>query len=118
MVSSTPRTHFTPGKEPVPILQEDMWAPGPVWKGGNSRPHWNSNPDRPARSHDATPTELPGPYIYEYINVKLITNAPTCLGVSAPSSGSFDIAFASYKMLKLLKITQTVDCYMKKKFCC
>ena len=33
MVSSTARPHFTPGKDPVPILQEAGWAPGPVWKG-------------------------------------------------------------------------------------
>jgi len=50
MVSSTPRPHFTPGKEPVPILQEAGWAPGPVWTGGKSRPHRDSIPDRPARS--------------------------------------------------------------------
>ena len=48
--SSTPRPHFTPGKDPVPILQEAGWAPGPVWTGGKSRPHWDSIPDRPARS--------------------------------------------------------------------
>ena len=41
---------FTPGKDPVPILQEDGWAPGPVWTGGKSRPHRDSIPDRPARS--------------------------------------------------------------------
>ena len=23
---------FTPGKDPVPIVQEAGWAPGPVWK--------------------------------------------------------------------------------------
>ena len=39
MVSSTPRLHFTPGKDPVPILQEAGWAAGPVWTGGKSRPH-------------------------------------------------------------------------------
>jgi len=50
VVSSTRRPHFTPGKEPVPILQEDVWAPGPVWTGGKSRPHRDSIPDRPARS--------------------------------------------------------------------
>jgi len=50
VVSSTPRPHFTPGKDPVPILQEAGWAPGPVWTGGKSRPHWDSIPDRPARS--------------------------------------------------------------------
>ena len=30
-VSVTPRSLFTPGKELVPILQEAVWAPGPVW---------------------------------------------------------------------------------------
>jgi len=50
VVSSTPRPHFTPRKEPVPILQEAGWAPGPVWTGGKSRPHWDLIPDRPAPS--------------------------------------------------------------------
>jgi len=38
----------TPGKDPVPILQEAGWAPGPAWTGGKSRPHRDSIPDRPA----------------------------------------------------------------------
>ena len=42
VVSRTPRPHFTPGKDPVPILQEAGWAPGPVWTGGKSRPHRDS----------------------------------------------------------------------------
>ena len=50
VVSSTPRLHFTPGKELVPILLEAGWHPGPVWTGGKSRPHRDSIPDRPARS--------------------------------------------------------------------
>ena len=40
----------TPGKDPVPIVQEAGWAPGPVWSGGNPRPHRDSIPDRPALS--------------------------------------------------------------------
>jgi len=39
-----------PGKDPVPILQEGGWAPGLVWTGGKSHPHWDSIPDRPACS--------------------------------------------------------------------
>ena len=39
VVSSTPRPHITPRKEPVPILHEVGWAPGAVWTGGKSRPH-------------------------------------------------------------------------------
>jgi len=61
VVSSTPRLHFTSGKDPVPILQEAGWAPGPVWTGGRSRPSRDSIPDRSASSPVAIPTELPGP---------------------------------------------------------
>jgi len=50
VVRSTPRPQFTPGKEPVPILQEAGWAPGPVWTGVKSRPHRDSIPDLPACS--------------------------------------------------------------------
>ena len=49
VVSSTPRPHFTPGKDPVSIVQEAGWAPGPVWMGGKSRPHRHSIPDHPVR---------------------------------------------------------------------
>jgi len=50
-----------PGKDPVPIVQEAGWAPGPVWTGGKSRPHRDFISDRPVRSLVAIPTELPGP---------------------------------------------------------
>jgi len=45
-----PWLHFTPRKDPVPILQEAGWAPGPVWTGGKSRPHRDSIPDHPVCS--------------------------------------------------------------------
>ena len=48
--TARPGRTLTPGKDPVPILQEAGWAPGPVWTGGKSRPHWDSISDRPARS--------------------------------------------------------------------
>jgi hypothetical protein len=42
---------FTPGKDPVPIVQEAGWAPGPVWTGAeNLAPTGIQFPDRPARS--------------------------------------------------------------------
>jgi len=44
------KSHPYPGKDSVPILQEAGWAPGPVWTGGKSRPHRDSIPDHPARS--------------------------------------------------------------------
>jgi len=40
----------TPGKDPVPIVQESGWAPVPLWTGGKSRLHRDSIPDRPASS--------------------------------------------------------------------
>jgi len=39
-----------PRKRPGTHLQETGWAPRPVWTGGKSRPHWDSIPDRSARS--------------------------------------------------------------------
>jgi hypothetical protein len=36
--AARPDPHFTPGKDPVPIVQEAGWAPGLVWTGGKSRP--------------------------------------------------------------------------------
>ena len=69
VVSSTPRPHFTPGKDPVPILQDVEWAPGPVWTGGKSRPHRDLIPDRPAHvSYIYIPV-----YIYIYIYIYDIT---------------------------------------------
>jgi len=41
----------TPEKDPVPIVEEAGWAPGPVWTGAeNLAPTWIRSPDRPARS--------------------------------------------------------------------
>ena len=80
VVSSTPRPHFTPGKDQVPILQEDGWAPGPVWMGGKSRPRRDLILDRPARSQSlywlSYPAHIqcivcsknPWSYIYIYIS--------------------------------------------------
>jgi len=57
--AARPGRTLPPGKDPVPILQEAGWAPGPVWTGGKSRPHQDSIPDRPARSQSLyRPTHL------------------------------------------------------------
>jgi len=80
VVSSTPRPHFTPEKDPVPIVQEAGWATRPVWTGGKSRPHRDSISDRPARSqslyqlsypplHTHTHTSI---YLYIYIYIYII----------------------------------------------
>ena len=50
-VCVTPRPLFTPGKDPVPIVQEAGWAPGPVWTGAeNLAPTGIRSPYRPDRS--------------------------------------------------------------------
>jgi len=49
---STPSPgHFTPGKDPVPLVWEVGWATGPVWKGVDNLAHAGiRSPDRPARN--------------------------------------------------------------------
>jgi hypothetical protein len=50
-VSVTPRPLSTPGKDPLPIVQEAGWAPGPVWTGAeNLAPTGIRFPDRPTCS--------------------------------------------------------------------
>ena len=58
----------TPGKDPVPIVQDAGWAPGPVWTGGKSRTHRDSIPDRPARSQSLYRLSYPvHPYVFLYM---------------------------------------------------
>jgi len=46
-----PRPLFTPGKDPVPIVQEAGWAPGLVWTvEENLAPTGIRSPNRSARS--------------------------------------------------------------------
>ena len=46
-----PRPLFSPGKDPVPIVQEAGCASGPVWTGAeNIAPTGIRSPDRSARS--------------------------------------------------------------------
>jgi len=50
-VGITSRPLFTSGKDPVPIVQEAGWAPGPVWRGAeNLTPTGIRSPDCPACS--------------------------------------------------------------------
>ena len=61
---STPHPgRFTPGKDPVPIVQEAGWASGPVWTGvENLGPTGIWSPDRPARSESLYRLSYPGPF--------------------------------------------------------
>ena len=65
VVSSTPWPHFTPGKDPVPIVQEAGWAPGPVWMGRISCTHRDLIPDRPARSQSLYRLSYPAHTLFQ-----------------------------------------------------
>jgi len=65
---STPRPdHFTPGKGPVPIVQEAGWVPGPVWTGAeNLAPTGIRSPDRPSCSKALYRLSYPGPFVVSW----------------------------------------------------
>jgi len=53
---------FAPGKDPVPIVQEAGWAPGPVWIGAEYlAPTRIRSPGLPARSESLYRLRYPGP---------------------------------------------------------
>ena len=73
-----PRLLFTPGKDPVPIVQEDGWAPGLVWTGAeNLAPTGIRSPDRPAHSQSLyrlrylAPHKIQGKIIYDYMQCNI-----------------------------------------------
>jgi len=64
-VRVTPRPLFTSGKDPVPIVQEAGWDPGPVWTGAkNLAPTGIPSPDRPARSQSLYRLSYPARSFY------------------------------------------------------
>ena len=67
MVIGTPRQLYLRERDPVPILQEAWWVPGPVRTGAeNFAPIGIRSPDRPARSSVAIPTALSQPTLFLY----------------------------------------------------
>jgi len=85
----TPAT-FTPGKDPVPIVQETGWAPGSVWMGAENLASIGiRSPDLPARSESLYRLSYPAPrkliYIYMYIYIYCI-NYLQHNGNSAPEN--------------------------------
>jgi hypothetical protein len=52
-----------PGKDPLPILQEAGWAPGPVWTGAENLVTTGiRSPDLPARNASLYRLRYPGPH--------------------------------------------------------
>ena len=59
-----------PGKDPVPIVQEAGWAPGPVWTGvENLATTGIRSPDRPSRSESLYRLSYPGPRLPRYMSI-------------------------------------------------
>ena len=72
-VNITPWPLFTPGKDPVPIVQEAGWAPEPAWTGAeNLDPTGIRSPDRPARSQSLYRLSYPGPRCVFYTLHKIL----------------------------------------------
>ena len=61
----TPRPLYVRERDPVPIVQEAGWAPGPVWMGAENLAHTGTRwPDRPTRSESIHQLSNPGPLNY------------------------------------------------------
>ena len=61
VVLSKPRSvRFILDKNPVPIVQEAGWAPGPVWTERKVSPTAIRSPDRPAHSQSLYRLSYPG----------------------------------------------------------
>jgi len=73
------RPYFTPGKDPVPILQEVGWALGPVWTGEKSGSHRDSISDRPAHSQSLYRLSYPAHYIYMCVCVCVCVWVSECM---------------------------------------
>jgi hypothetical protein len=70
-VSVTPRPFLTPGKVPVPIVQETGWAPGPVWRSAeNLTPTGIRSSARPAPNQSLY--RLSYPVHFDLITVLII----------------------------------------------
>jgi hypothetical protein len=72
-----------PKKDPVPIVQEGGWAPGPVWMcAENLAPTGVRSPDRPAHSQSLYRLSYPAHNIYTVQLIFYGTVTPTELNVS------------------------------------
>jgi len=115
-VSVTSRPLFTPGKDPVPIVQEAGWAPGPVWTGAeNLAPTRMRCLDCPVRSQSLYRLRYPA-HIYHISMPKSLFNfwisvvycghsnhmSVEMLHVSLKSSGEWKLHV--YKYVQNIKI--------------
>jgi hypothetical protein len=102
-VSVKPRPLFTPGKDPVLIVQEAGWALGPVWTGAeNFTPTGIRFHDRPARIQSLYRLRYPA-YITVWWMMKGVFAARThgkCEAVL--NLGDVTVKLACFRILKRL----------------
>jgi hypothetical protein len=112
-VSVTPRPLFTPGKDPVPIVQEAGWAPGPVWTDAeNLAPNGIRSPVRPARSQSLYRLSYPALKVYfkVYVYTKLINTLCSANAVSftlnvavhITANGSYTVQASAFGIVRTL----------------
>ena len=79
----TPRPgRFTPGKDPISIVQEAGWASGPVWKGAeNLAPHRDSIPglSSPYRGPDTLQRSFPKQLYIVKLNINILLVESRCI---------------------------------------
>ena len=74
MVNTTPRPYFSRERDPVVIVQQAGWVPGPVWTDAENLAHTGIRyPGRPVRRESPYRVSYPGPPVYY-----LSTNAAVC----------------------------------------
>ena len=100
MVSSTPRPHFTPGKDPVPILQEAGWAPG---RKNSLPPGFDSGPSSPKSV--AIPTEIPGPLVRTRNGGEVLSYKITVIFLSLSVPLSTSVSYSRSRPFYVLYIT-------------
>jgi hypothetical protein len=69
VVNCTPRPLYPRERDPVPIVQEAGWAPGPVWKGAkNLAPTGIRSPNHPVRIESLYRLRYPGPKVEHIVD--------------------------------------------------
>ena len=105
---STPRPgRFTPRKDPVPIVQEAGWAPGPVWTGAeNLAPQQDSIPGPSDPFRVAIPTELSRPTYDNYHTASVLLTLLVSQFTSVLTAANWHSSTATLRVKPLPSLQQ------------